>query len=64
MADAPRPEPAAAPEPARPAQRDARDSAGPAEPAESDAAPRSPDDYTEPPGSHRRPDGAATDVGA
>ena len=30
----------------------------------SDEGVRTPDEYTETPGSHRRPDGAATDVGA
>jgi hypothetical protein len=59
--DEPRPArvPAPAAPPAVPAPASADESAlAPAAPA------RTPDEYTEPPGSHRRPDGAATDVGA
>lgn len=35
-----------------------------AEPPARPEPPRTPDEYLETPGSHRRPDGAATDVGA
>ena len=42
-----------------------RPDAPPIEPSGDVPHPRSPDEYTEPPGSHRREsDGAATDVGA
>lgn len=36
----------------------------PSAPAGAGDTPRTPDEYLETPGSHRRPDGAATDVGA
>jgi hypothetical protein len=66
------------PPPAQPAAPDARPnrhaatsppaappgSAIPGAPADPPTAPRTPDEYMEEPGHHRRGDGAATDVGA
>lgn len=56
----PAPSPSSAPSGRRPTADGPADAASP-HPA--DDAVRTPDEYTETPGSHRRPDGAATDVG-
>lgn len=68
MSDTPRPSapssnarPAQAPTPPPDASPPAKGAARPHTPAEEA---RDPDEYLETPGSHRRPDGASTDVGA